>query len=126
MEEQQQQEQPKEPTLAELGERIAKLEEYITTRSVPTFTDIYRMLATILQKARAFEAEVIEKATKVNTENTAYLREVNDKIIDRFRGMEARSTKTSKTSAADSTNASAKRSPESLATPSRVHSAAGC
>jgi len=90
MEEQQQQGQTKEPTLAELAERVARVEEYIKTQSSPTFDDIYRMLATILQKARAFEAEVIEKATKVNNENTAYLKEVNDKIIDRFRGIEAK------------------------------------
>jgi len=86
----QQQEQPKEPTLAELTERVARVEEYIKTQSSPTFDDIYRMLATILRKAQAFETEVIEKSTKVNNENTAYLKEVNDRIIDRFRGMEAK------------------------------------
>ena len=90
MEKQQQQQQLKEPTLAELAERVARVEEYIKTQSSSTFDDIYRMLATILRKARAFEAEVINKSTQVHAEHNAYLQEVNNKLIDRFRAMEAK------------------------------------
>src|SRR5262245_5203190 len=90
MEEQQQQEQPKEPTLAELAARVARVEEYIKTQSSPTFDDIYRMLATILQRAQAFETEVINRSTQVHADHNAYLQEVNNKLIDRFRAMEAK------------------------------------
>ena len=90
MEEQQQQEQPKEPTLAELAARVARVEEYIKTQSSPTFDDIYRMLAAILQRAQAFETEVINKSTQVHADHNAYLQEVNNKLIDRFRAMEAK------------------------------------
>ena len=61
MEEQQQQEQPKESTLAELVERIKKLEGYVARQAVPTFDDIYKMFAAALKKAQAFEVETIKK-----------------------------------------------------------------
>jgi len=90
MEEQRQQEQPKEPTLAELAQRPARVEEYIRTQSSPTFDDIYRMLAAILQRTQAFETAVINKSTQVHTDHNAYLQEVNNKLTDRFRAMEAK------------------------------------
>src|SRR5262249_22218301 len=75
----------------ELAERVARVEEYIKTQSSPTFDDIYRMLATILQRAQAFETEVINKSRQVHADQNAYLQEVNNKLIDRFRAMEAKS-----------------------------------
>src|SRR5215467_9946172 len=86
----QQQEQPKEPTLAELAGRVARVEEYIKTQSSPTFDDIYRMLAAILQRALAFETEAINKSTQVHAEHNAYHQEVKNMLIDRFRAMEAK------------------------------------
>jgi len=48
------------------------------------------MLATILQRTQAFETEVINKSTQIHADHKAYLQEVNNKLIDRFRAMEAK------------------------------------
>src|SRR5215470_9501400 len=85
MEEQKQQEKPKEPTLAELAERIAKLEAYIATQSVPTFSDIYEFLAATLKKAQRYEAEASAKATAAHEAQIAYLREAHQQFVDNFR-----------------------------------------
>ena len=85
MEEQQQQEQPKESTLAELAERIKKLEEYVATQSVPTFSDIYHFLAASLKKAQAHQAETTVRATAAHEAQIAYLREAHQRFIENFR-----------------------------------------
>jgi hypothetical protein len=90
MEEQQQQEQPKESTLAELAERIKKLEEYVATQAVPTFDDIYKMFAAVLKKAQAFEVETIKNASGLHAEHNTYLRETRDRLIENFRSLETK------------------------------------
>jgi hypothetical protein len=81
----QQQEQPKEPTLAELAERIEKLEEYVATQAVPTFDDIYKMFATVLSKAQAFESETFKHASELHIEHNKYMQETRDKLVELFR-----------------------------------------
>ena len=85
MEEQKQQEQPKEPTLAELAERIKKLEEYVATQSVPTFSDIYHFLAASLKKAQGYEAEATARATAAHEAQIVYLRESHQQFVENFR-----------------------------------------
>jgi hypothetical protein len=89
MEEQQQQEQPKE-RLAELAERIKKLEDYVATQAVPTFDDIYKMFAAVLKKAQAFEVETIKNASGLHAEHNTYLRETRDRLIENFRSLETK------------------------------------
>ena len=94
MEQQQQQEQPKESTITELVERINKLEEYVSTQSVPTFSDIYHFLAASLRKVQAYETEATTKkalfdavagATAAHEAQIAYLREAHQRFIENFR-----------------------------------------
>src|SRR5262249_26195016 len=62
-----------------------KLEEYVATQSVPTFSDIYHFLAASLKKAQAYETEATATATAPHEAQIAYLREVHQRFIENFR-----------------------------------------
>jgi len=83
-------EQKIEPTLAELSDRVKKLEEYVTTQSVPTFDDIYNMLAAVLKKAQAFESETFKHTSELHAELNKYMQETRDKLVELFRALETK------------------------------------
>ena len=79
-----------DPTLAELSARIARLEEYNTTQSVPTFTDIYEMFATVLKRAQAFQDTTHKHTSELHTEHCKYMQETREKLVELFRALEVK------------------------------------